>query len=667
MDAKYGRRVHNPFVVTEHCVQTICVGAGGNLAVSPAGRASNARMAIAITIVVFLSVSGAAVVFSGTAQTAASGSSAVTTSASAYEDNPLCTSAPCAPMITGWVHTAAGSTDVYDSSGRPVPLVGVNVDGLDFGTGNPSTAPDPCGKGWGIAPTSYANVADWGFNFVRIPITWENIEPTAPTQAANGTWIHHWNTAFLKELDYVTAQFGKNHVAVIYDFAQVDVSAAFQDAPEKTQGGECEGWGNPTWLYPSVTTPTTSQELASATCSFFNDESLVGTRAPPPIEAMEAAESMLASRYASNSTVIGIDMFNEPWTNSSCGSAAAFGNLLTGFYTKMGDAIASANPHLLLVFEEPPPGLMPSSPVISVPPKVANSMYSFHIYTSDWGTAEPYVQAYLRNAESWGVPVWMGEFDAFEAGCTGVNCRLDPSWQADTEALLSYSNSHGINWAYFSYYSLGTPLRTPVPHSEILTVLRGEIPTAASIGVSCRPSSVVVGSYTLCRASATGNKPTGKITWTASNAGKFTRSACVLSGGSCSVDYDPYSGGMPTVINASYSGDGQNPPSDGSFSLAVTMKASRTTISCKLASVPMGSPTSCTAVVTGYEPTGTVGWSQTGGTGGVSFVSSTCALSKGRCSVTFTGTAAGTVVIQAVYGGDAGNAGSSRTRSLTVT
>jgi Cellulase (glycosyl hydrolase family 5) len=264
---------------------------------------------------------------------------------------------------------------------------------------------------------------------------------------------------------------------VIYDFAQVDVSAAFQQAPEKTQGGECEGWGNPNWLYPSITSPTTTQELTSAMCSFFNDKSLVGNAAPAPIEAMEAAEQMLASRYASNSTVIGIDMFNEPWSDSSCGSSSAIGNLLTSFYTKMGNAIASANPHLLLVFEEPPPGLMSSSPIMSTPPSVANAMYSFHIYTADWASAQPYVQAYLRNAKSWGVPVWMGEFDAFEAGCTGTNCRLDSNWQADTQSLLSFCNTNAINWAYFSYYSLGTSLQTPIPHSQILAVLQSEIPT----------------------------------------------------------------------------------------------------------------------------------------------------------------------------------------------
>jgi len=374
------------------------------------------------------------------------------------------------------LHTEPGNTSVFDAAGNVVPLVGVDVDGLDFGTGNPASSPDSCGKGWSIPPTSFTNVASWGFNSVRIPISWENIEPNAPTLAPNGTWVPHWNTAYLDELDYVVRSFSNVHIAVMFDFAQVDVSGAFQQAPEKTQGGECEGWGNPLWLYPSITTPTTGQELASAMCSFFQDQSMVGNNAPKPIEAMEAAERMLAARYADNSTVVGIDMFNEPWFDSSCGSISYEGNLLTSFYAEMGKNISSANPHLILIYEDSTPGLMPSSPIISTAPSVQNSMYEFHIYTSDWATAQPYVQAFLDNAREQGVPVWMGEFDAFEAGCTGVNCELDQAWQADTQDLLSYCNSNGINWAYFSYYSLGTSIQTPVPHSEILAVLRGEIP-----------------------------------------------------------------------------------------------------------------------------------------------------------------------------------------------
>jgi hypothetical protein len=361
-----------------------------------------------------------------------------------------------------------------------VPLEGVDVDGLDFGTGNPASSPDSCGRGWSISSSSFTNVAQWGFNSVRIPISWENIEPTAPTLAPNGTWIHHWNAAFLAELDSVASKFAQSHVAVIFDFAQVDVSAAFQQAPEKVQGGECEGWGNPIWLYPNITSPTTGQQLATAMCNFFNDRSVVGNKAPAPIEAIEAAETMLASRYANDPAVVGIDIFNEPWFTSSCGSTASEGDLLTSFYTKMGSAMAAANPHLLLIFEDSVPGLMSGSPIMNSPPSVANAMYEFHIYTANWAKAQPYVGAFLDNAKKWGVPVWMGEFDAFEAGCTGPNCAslVDPNWRADTQAMLAYCDSNGINWAYFSYYSLGTSVQTPIPHSEILALLRSELTNA---------------------------------------------------------------------------------------------------------------------------------------------------------------------------------------------
>jgi len=389
--------------------------------------------------------------------------------------NSLCTSPPCARLISGWLHTNPGITNIYDDDGNVVHLQGVNVDGLDFGTGTSWRTPDACRRGWSFQPSSFVNVASWGFNSVRIPISWENLEPTPPSLAANGTWIHHWNSAYLDELDMVVSQFAAAHIAVIFDFAQVDVSPAFQQAPEKVQGGECEGWGNPTWLYPTITSPTNGQELASAMCSFFNDQSLVGNDSPRPVEAMEAAEGMLASHYLNTSTVVGIDMFNEPWFASSCGPLSALSSLLTSYYANMGQIISGANPHLLLIFEDSTPGLMHTAPILNSPPSFVNAVYEFHIYTSTWTTAQPYVQAFLGKAKSWGVPVWMGEFDAFEAGCTGVNCKLDPNWQADTEAMLTFCNSEGVNWAYFSYYSLGTNLHTPIPHSEILATLRSEI------------------------------------------------------------------------------------------------------------------------------------------------------------------------------------------------
>ena len=108
--------------------------------------------------------------------------------------------------------------------------------------------------------------------------------------------------------------------------------------------------------------------------------------------------------------------------------------------------------------------------------------------------------------------------------------------------------------------------------------------------------------------------------------------------------------------------------------VTVTVKSvlSKTTISCSPTSVPAASSKTitCKAKVTGYSPTGSMTWSQSG-TGSVSFVPtfrcSCCTLVKGSCSVIMTGATAGKVTLQATYSGDSNNQGSSRTTRLTIT
>jgi hypothetical protein len=99
----------------------------------------------------------------------------------------------------------------------------------------------------------------------------------------------------------------------------------------------------------------------------------------------------------------------------------------------------------------------------------------------------------------------------------------------------------------------------------------------------------------------------------------------------------------------------------------VSMKTSRTTLTCRPTSVVAGSSTviSCKAKVIGYLPTGTVTWSQEGD-GKIAFASTTCTLSKGRCLTTMTGIAYGKVIINETYGGDPNNTSSSRARSITI-
>src|SRR6267143_2065528 len=111
----------------------------------------------------------------------------------------------------------------------------------------------------------------------------------------------------------------------------------------------------------------------------------------------------------------------------------------------------------------------------------------------------------------------------------------------------------------------------------------------------------------------------------------------------------------------------------GSFVTPVLAAATTTTsVSCIPASlvVKTDSTSQCTASVSGAAGTlsgETVTFSEAGGTGSASFPSSeTCLLSGTKCSVAVTGSSLGQVTIKASYPGDANDAASSGTASVTI-
>jgi polyvinyl alcohol dehydrogenase (cytochrome) len=86
---------------------------------------------------------------------------------------------------------------------------------------------------------------------------------------------------------------------------------------------------------------------------------------------------------------------------------------------------------------------------------------------------------------------------------------------------------------------------------------------------------------------------------------------------------------------------------------------STTSVSCSPGSVSAGSSTTCTAQVTGNNPTGTVSW-QTSGSG--TFSTNTCTLSSsGSCQVSYTPSSISPANITASYSGDSSNSPSSFT------
>ncbi|MDG7021456.1 MAG: Ig-like domain repeat protein [Nitrososphaerota archaeon] len=99
---------------------------------------------------------------------------------------------------------------------------------------------------------------------------------------------------------------------------------------------------------------------------------------------------------------------------------------------------------------------------------------------------------------------------------------------------------------------------------------------AAITTVVCSPASVIAGDTTSCTATVKGYSPTGTVTWSSSDPnGVFSASSnpCTLTTQSsttatCQVTYTAQSS---ATISGSYSGDGNNGPSVGTFAITATV------------------------------------------------------------------------------------------------
>lgn len=364
---------------------------------------------------------------------------------------------PRAPRIAGWLHTSG--TRILDSKSREVRFVSVNVTGLESTNDEGSQVIKSCNRGW-RAPSQRAaqNLAAWGFNTVRLPVAWGNLEPAAPAKGADRTVVHRWNEPYLRALDSAIAGYRANEIAVILDMHQWFWSYAFP-----AREGNCVGLGMPVWLNPQAR----SEPLERAKCDFFSGRTEPGV----PIDAWQGftdAWRLLAARYAKDPTVVALDIFNEPWLDT----VKCPGQRLDALYRQVGTAIRKVSTRALLVFEDSNDlGGRPLA--IRAMPPVANAVYSYHVYRPGWEPeGRQVVERYTARAKAWNVPVWMGEFNGFGAA---HNVRPVPANAlADTKALVTALKALGQGWAFWAYYGADgiLPLGSDQPKPDLLAALQ---------------------------------------------------------------------------------------------------------------------------------------------------------------------------------------------------
>ena len=167
---------------------------------------------------------------------------------------------------TGPLHTTGNDSLIYDSANQPVRLVGFNWTGTEHGgrNDNQKTA-DVCGNTWrtpadplGGLPFNYddfyESIKTGGYNSIRIPISWHNLEPVAPVwDAGANSYVHTWNQTYLYDLKSMVSGARASGIMVILDMHQDYWSPALHNITNwDGTPGYCEGSGMPCWLNPTA-------------------------------------------------------------------------------------------------------------------------------------------------------------------------------------------------------------------------------------------------------------------------------------------------------------------------------------------------------------------------------------------------------------------------------
>ncbi len=422
------------------------------------------RARIVVLVAIALVVAAALVVsLTGSSIRAATS----TTTSQAHATAPSSTPAPVVPA-TPPGYLATRGTRIEDSSGAVVQLDGFNVTGMESTNPSGSDVPGVCNDGWRpLTSVEVAQIAGYGFNSVRLPVAWGNLEPSPPTVGAGGVLVHHWNMPYLAALDDEVALLGTAHLRVILDMHQSNWSPAFT-APATAKKPGCPGSGMPVWLDPGAADETAQ----TAACDFYAGQTEPGV----PGSAwgdFAAAEAFLDGHYAGDPAVVAQDIVNEP----NCGRASAD---LTGFYAYVAPLVHRSNPDLLLMLEdEDDPG---SFRLTQLPP-VPNLVLSVHLHEDYWSTpsatqsASPLsgqeaLAADLQRATQWNVPLYVGEFYAFDATQNqDGDHEPDQDWVGDTAAFLDFADQHDISWSYWAWIQKSDPEVQPEVTAAVLAAL----------------------------------------------------------------------------------------------------------------------------------------------------------------------------------------------------
>lgn len=306
-------------------------------------------------------------------------------------------------------------TSIVNSYGRAVILRGVNYPGYEVNF-------------WSHEPQlhsqyTYYNFRQLGFNVVRLPISWANLEPQPGV----------FDTNYLRSFVDQDVQWAKAAgIYVILDMHQYFWADKF--------GGS----GAPDWAVKGY--PANELGLRQAVSHFWADNTLQGH--------LLSVWTKLAQYYANEPAVAGYDLFNEPWVYTSI-VPTLNATTVDAFYGKAIPAIRGVDKNHILFLE--PANLA----TFKLP--VTNIVWSPHFYPLAYASKyypqnftllqldfEAKYKAFVIGIKA---PMFIGEFGAFMPDKSS-----SVKWAQDALKLFKANNIGWAWWAFDPRTQLPSPL-----------------------------------------------------------------------------------------------------------------------------------------------------------------------------------------------------------------
>ncbi|MCA9714088.1 MAG: cellulase family glycosylhydrolase [Myxococcales bacterium] len=277
------------------------------------------------------------------------------------------------------------------------------------------------------AETFFARVVPWGLDTVRLPFSWEALEPSA------GELDARYLDRYERVVD-VAWSFG---LRVIIDFHQDVYASPF-----------C-GDGFPLWTVPEPGPPrrdcpewflgyVVDPEVQAAFDRLWSDETGVQSQ-------LRAMWIVMATRFAAHPGVVGFEMINEPGWGSASSVQAFKRDVLTPFHASLAAELRAVAPDVLVLYDNPGIDALGFGEIEHQRPAGDGLVYAPHLYDSGLINGEPWTGSDPRAALSEiaafaaaeRIPALLGEFGVADGAVGGAEWLAEAMAAIDEHALSS--------------------------------------------------------------------------------------------------------------------------------------------------------------------------------------------------------------------------------------